>query len=248
MEHKVIEHQVELQTKDGKVDGFLYSNDTGIPQPGIIFYTDIRGIRQANRDMASRLAAEGYMVLMPNVFFRTARPPVMDPNADGNDFRRRFGELTAPLTPAVLDGDAKAYVGFLTKQVQVIDAPMGVVGYCFTGAFALRTAAALPDTIAAAASFHGGGLYTDQPSSPHLVLPDVKARLYFGHANEDGSMPADSISKFESSLRAWGGEFQSEVYEHARHGWTVPDSQAYARAEAEKAYGRLTSLLIDALK
>ena len=98
---------------------------------------------------------------------------------------------------------------------------MGVVGYCFTGSMAMRTAAVRPDKIAAAASFHGGGLYTDAPTSPHLTLPRIKARLYFGHATKDQSMPAEAIEKFDAALASWGGKYVSEVYEGASHGWTA---------------------------
>ena len=247
MNDNVIETPIEVTTKDGIADGYLYSTETGSPNPGIAFYTDIRGIRPANRDMASRLAAEGYTVLLPNVFYRTGPPPVMNPQAEGEELRKRFGELRAPLTPEALEADAKAYIAYLRTQDCVSDGPMAAVGYCFTGALALRTAAALPDTIAAVASFHGGGLYTDEPSSPHLVLPRLKAALYFGHAYEDGSMPADAIAKLEDALRAWGGSFESEVYTDARHGWTVPGGKAYNRAEAEKAYVKLIALLKKAL-
>ena len=242
MESRVIESKIEVATSDGIADGYVYHQDAGTPRPGVAFYTDIRGIRQANRDMACRLAAEGYTVLLPNVFYRTGRPPVMDPKAEGEEMRKRFGEIRAPLIPSALDDDARSYAGFLDGQDSVGDGPMGAVGYCFTGGLALRTAAVLPDRIVAAASFHGGGLFTDQPSSPHLVLPGVKAELYFGHAFEDGSMPANAIAEFEEALRGWGGAFESEIYTAARHGWTVPDSKAYDQAEAERAYAKLVSL------
>lgn len=234
------ERAIEITTEDGVVDGYIYE-DVSV-KPGILFYTDIRGVRTANRNMASRLAEEGYTVLLPNVFYRTGRPPVMDPDAEGEALMKRFGELRAPLTPTALNADAGAYIDFLLEQNSVADGPIGAVGYCFTGGFALRTAALRPDIVAAAASFHGGGLYSDEPSSPHLVLPEVKGRLYFGHAFEDRSMPADAIEKFDEALSAWGGSYESDVYANAQHGWTVPDSKAYNEPEAEKAYGKLTGL------
>lgn len=124
---------------------------------------------------------------------------------------------------------------------------MGAVGLCFSGAFALRTAAARPDRISAAASFHGGGLYTESPASPHLVLPRVKARLYFGHAVEDQSMPPEAIDKLNAALEAWGGRFESESYAGAHHGWTVSDNPSYNQAQAEKAFSSLTRLFADSL-
>src|SRR5258708_32096436 len=131
---------------------------------------------------------------------------------------KRFGELRAPLTPEAVERDAKAYVDFLASHSAASAGSIGVVGYCFTGAFAMRTAAAMPDKVAAVASFHGGGLHSEEPTSPHLVLPRIKARLYFGHATNDRSMPQDAIEKFERALAAWGGKFENEVYDGPFHG------------------------------
>ena len=117
---------------------------------------------------------------------------------------KRFAELMGPLGPEAMELDAGDYVDFLAAQDSVNDGPMGVVGYCFTGAMAVRTAAVRPDKIVAAASFHGGALYTDAPASPHLALPRVKARLYFGHAVEDRSMPAEAIEKLNQALERVG--------------------------------------------
>jgi len=130
----------------------------------------------------------------------------------------------------------------------VSEGPLAVIGYCFTGAMAVRTAAVRPDKVVAAASFHGGALYTDAPTSPHLVLPQVKARLYFGHAVEDHSMPAEAIEKLNQALQQWGGKYESEVYDGAHHGWTVPDGQAYNQPQAERAYSKLKELLAATLK
>ncbi len=124
---------------------------------------------------------------------------------------------------------------------------MGVAGYCFSGSIAMRIAATRPNTVRAAASFHGGGLLTDAPTSPHLLLPRIKARLYFGHAIEDRSMPAEAIEKFNSALKSWGGEYESEIYEGAFHGWTMSDSPVYNQPQAERAYGKLKELLAQTL-
>jgi carboxymethylenebutenolidase len=161
---------------------------------------------------------------------------------------QRMGQLKQPLTPAAIERDVAAYAGFLAEQPCVSDGPMGVVGYCFTGGMALRTAAAVPQKIAAAASFHGGGLYTDAPDSPHKLLPEVKARLYFGHAVEDRGMPAEAIEKLERALAAWGGAYTSETYQGAHHGWTVPGGHAYNEAQAERAFAKLCELFSSELK
>ena len=236
------ELEIEIKTRDGVADGYLYLDDTAGPKPGVTFYTDIFGIRQANRDMASRLCTDGFTVLLPNVFYRTMKPPIIDRNAPDEEIRKRFGDIRTPLTTAALLADAGSYVDFLSEQPSVADGKMGAVGYCFTGKLALYTAATRSDRIAAAASFHGGALYTEGADSPHNVLPDVMAELYFGHAFEDGSMTAEQIANLDDALMEWGGEFASDVYETAGHGWTVPDSPVYDEAEAEKAYDKLIAL------
>src|SRR5262249_50939998 len=141
-----------------------------------------------------------------------------------------------------------AYVDFLAGHAAVGSGSMGVVGYCFTGAQALRIAAARPDRIAAAASFHGGGLATGAPTSPHLVLPRVQARLSRGHAVGDRSTPPEAIDKLDQALADWGGRYERKFYDGARHGWTVPDSPVYQREQAERAFGKLRELLAEALK
>lgn len=124
---------------------------------------------------------------------------------------------------------------------------MGVVGYCFTGKMAVYTAMSRPDKIAAAASFHAGGLATDAPDSPHLALPLIKARLYFGYATNDKSMPPEAIEKLNHALQAWGGKYESEAYEGAFHSWTVPDSPVYNQPQAERAFGKLTELFAETI-
>jgi carboxymethylenebutenolidase len=244
------EEAIEIRTADGSVDGFIYRTEDAQRRPGVIHLTDIGGIRPSHQEMARRLAEKGYTVLMPNVFYRTTRPPVIDVKIGLGDPKtmQRFGELRAPLTPEAVERDATAYVNFLTSHKAANGGSIGVVGYCFTGAFAMRTAAANPGKVAAVASFHGGGLYTDEPTSPHLVLPRIKAQLYFGHATNDRSMPQEAIEKFDRTLAAWGGKYQSEVYEGAFHGWTVADAPVYNQPQAERAFQKLTELFAATLK
>jgi carboxymethylenebutenolidase len=246
----MIEQAVEIRTADGTSDGFLYREENGTRKPGVIHLTDIGGIRPDHRNMARRLAEKGFTVLIPNVFYRTGRPPMFDftPTMGEERTMKRFAELAGPMTPDAMERDGAAYVDFLAKQEGVAQGAMGVVGYCFTGSMAMRTAAVRPDQIGAAASFHGGGLFTGAPSSPHLVLPRIKARLYFGHATNDQSMPADAIKKLDLALDAWKGKYQSEVYEGAFHGWTVPGGPVYNQAQAERAFEKLTALFTETLK
>ena len=243
------ERQVEISLREGTSEGFLYCPEGNGRWPGILYLTDIGGIRAANREAAGRLANEGYAVLVPNVFYRTGRTPLqpslrsLSPEAA----KERLAELSQPLTPEAMEEDAAAYIGFLASQDCVRPDAMGVVGYCFTGKMALRTAAALPDKIAASASVHGGGLLTDAPTSPHLTLTRIKARLYFGHATNDRGMPEDAIAKLDQALAAWGGKYESEVYKDAFHSWTSSDSPVYNAPQAERAFQKLTELLAEEL-
>lgn len=212
----------------------------------MLYYPDGIGIRPAFHQMAKRLAGEGYVVLLPNIYYRTTSGPAFPQPFDFQDpkTRERFMKLSGPLTPAAMERDARAYLDFLASHSK---SPLGVVGYCLTGAMAMRTAAAAPDRIVAAASFHGGRLCTDGPDSPHLSLPRIRARLYFGHAHQDNSMPAEEIARFEAALAAWAGIYKSETYP-ALHGWTVPGGEVYDEAQAERAYAKLKVLLAETLR
>ena len=187
------ETKIDVTTPGGTAEAFLYTPSSGAgPWPGVVCLTDIMGIRPAFQRMAQRLADQGYVVLLPNVFWRGTKLPVLDfvPQMGEERTMKRMGELRAALPNDRMGPDGAGYAAFLLAQGNVKGPKTGVVGYCFTGQMAVRAAAAAPDAIAAAASFHGGGLYTDQPDSPHLLLPKIKARLHLGHAVEDRSMPA----------------------------------------------------------
>ena len=240
----MIETAVEIETPDGVADGLILTPETG-SGPGVVHLTDIWGIRDSQREMAGRLVARGYVVLIPNVFYRTSRPPVFGAAAsqDNDQRMKRFQELIAPLTPDAMERDMAAYIDFFTAQRSVRKGRIGLVGYCFSGKLAMHGAAVRPDVVGAVASFHGGGLANDTPASPHLLLPRIKAALYFGHASDDRSMPAPAIDTLDAALTAWGGDFESETYAGARHGWTVPDhAGAYDQAQAERAFTKLVAL------
>jgi carboxymethylenebutenolidase len=244
------EQPIEIATPDGVAGGFLYRPQDQRRLPGVLYLTDIVGIRDSFRPMAQRMAEQGYTVLMPNIFYRFGNPPIFDfPFRMGDErFLARRQEIIAPLTPEAVERDAAGYVDWLTANPSTAPGPMGVVGYCFSGAMAMRVAATRPDRIAALASFHGGRLYVDGPDSPHLLLPRIKARLYFGHAEEDKSMPPESIDKFNQAMNKWGGFFESEIYAGAHHGWTVPDSPAYNHDPAERTFQKLIRLLAATLE
>jgi carboxymethylenebutenolidase len=252
----VSEKEIEIKMADGVCDAVLYEADGGKKLPGVIHYPDIMGIRPSHRAMAKRLADAGYTVLLVNPFYRTARGKLFDfqPNFAGDErTMKRFGELTGPLTPEAMEKDAATYVNYLATQPSVTAARIGAVGYCFTGAMALRTASSRPDRIGAIASFHGGRLFVDGPASPHLVLPRIPKsngpQLYFGHAVNDHSMPQEAIDKLDGALAAWGGKYESELYKDALHGWTVPEdkSPVYNKPQAERAFSKMTGMFAAAL-
>ena len=244
MEPSVIEKKFEIAAADGPTEAVLYAPDDA-SYPGLLFYTDIFGVRPANQGMAKRIAERGYAVMMPNVFYRYGKPPFTDASFKWGEpaSMKIINGLFASLTGAMMEQDAPVYVEALVNRPEASEAKIAAVGYCFTGAMALRTAAVAADRIAAAASFHGGHLVTDDPDSPHSRISKVKGELYFGHAVEDPLMPPDAIEKLNDTLKAWGGRYQSEVYEGARHGWTVPGRDIYNPTQAERHYQKLFDLL-----
>jgi carboxymethylenebutenolidase len=243
----MVEEKIQIPTATGNTEGILYHPEKEGRWPGVIFYTDIVGIRPSQQQMARRVSEEGYAVLMPNVFYRTSALPIFAVGEERTS--QRITELASPLTQEAMMSDASAYVDFLSRQDSVKAGAMGVVGYCFTGKMALFTALSRPDKIVAAASFHAASLATNAPNSPHLSLtPNLKARLYFGHAVNDRGMPAEAIEKLNHALGAWGGKYQSEIYEGSLHSWTVPDSPVYNHPQAERAFEKLTQLFAETLR
>ncbi len=237
---------LRLTHPDGTADAVLYTSDNGGPQPGILLLPDIGGLREAINKVAEKIANEGHTVLVPNPFYRTSRPPVFTfPRKPGDPAtQQRMAELLGPLTPEAIDADTAAWLDFLISQPATKPGGVGVVGFCVGGRMAFRAAAVRPDTVKVAVSFHGGGLYKpNDPKSPHLGLPKIKARLYFGHAIGDRSMDADAIAGLEQALRSWRGHFESEIYEGARHGWTLPDNAAWSQTQAERAFAKLNIIL-----
>jgi carboxymethylenebutenolidase len=243
------ETKIDVQGADGTAEAYLYTPEGGAKHPAVLFLTDIMGIREANRGMAARVADAGFTVLMPNIFYRATKLPVFDfqPKFGEERTMKRFGELRDSLDSHAMKRDSIAYISWLEASPDVKSGAMGVIGYCFTGAMAMQAAAARNDAVLFAASFHGGNLATDAPDSPHLLLPRIRARLMFGHAKDDHSMPAEMIAKLDAALKQWGGNCDSDVYD-AGHGWTVPGVPAYNEAEAEKHWERLIPALKDTVR
>jgi carboxymethylenebutenolidase len=245
----MLEQNLEITAADGVTEALLVRPDSNDPLPAVINLTDGLGFRPAFAEQSKRIAERGYVVLTPNIFYRTSRIPVFpfEPDFGSEHTRERFRELSGPLTTGAMERDGSAYVDYLASQPLVAGGPMGVIGFCFAGKFALLVAAARPDRIAAAASFHGGGLFTDNIDSPHLVLPRVKGRLYFGHASNDAGMNTEQIEKLEWALRSRGGDYHSELYDE-RLGWMIPGREVYDPGNAQRGFEKLMELLDDSLQ
>ncbi len=237
------EAMVSVATPDGACDAFFVHPAKG-RHPGVIFWPDAIGLRDAKKAMARRLAAEGYAVLVVNPYYRNAPAPL------GLDFavfrtpegRARVGPLMASLTPDAVMRDAAAHVAFLDAQ-KVVDKRRGIgtQGYCMGGSMTIRSAAAVPGRVKAAASFHGGGLVTGKPDSPHRLLARAQASCLIAVArNDDAQAPADK-DIFRAAAAEAKRPAEVEVYA-ADHGWCVPDAPAYNKAEADRAWARLLVL------
>ena len=239
----MIEQKLEISVDGQAVEALFFRPDDIGTFPGVVFYTDIWGIRPANIAMAGRLAQKGFAVLMPNVFFRYSRitPNGFEPD-DGKDIMPTLQKIFPTETRTQMMSDGKTYVDFLLKQKGVNAGRVGAVGYCYTGQMAVLTAAAVPGHVGAAASFHGGFLVVDDPLSVHTQLGPIKARLYFGHAVDDNTATPDQVATLEAALRDWHGAFESEFYEGALHGWTVPGRDVYNELQAERAFEKLVAL------
>ena len=248
-QQQVVETNVAIKTADGTCDAAFLHPASGA-RPAVVIWPDAFGLRPSMRDIARRLAAEGYAVLVPNPFYRVAKAPVFE---DASNFN--FGDTTqrAKLTPLMgsinaagaAERDAAAFVTWLDAQPQVDRTKkIGTQGYCMGGALVVRTAAAVPDRVGAGASFHGGGLVTQNPNSPHLLATKIKARMYFGIAINDDTQQPDAKTTLKTTFDAAKVPVEVEVYSMAQHGWCVPDmpNNLYSKADAERAWGKLLAL------
>ena len=246
----VVEKDVEIKTPDGLADAALYYPEGKGAWPAVLLWPDVLSLRPVFREMGKRLAASGYVVLVPNLYYRVKKAPVIEGafNFASPDDRAKLAPLRASVTPDGTDRDAVAYLAFLDAQPQTDKKrKVGTQGYCMGGPLAFRTAAAVPGRVAAVASFHGGGLVTDQPSSPHLLLPQTRAEFLVLIADNDDKQDPAVKDKLKAALAAAGRPHRVEVYTGAAHGWTVKGSQVYNEPLAEKAWAELLDLYKRAL-
>jgi carboxymethylenebutenolidase len=247
----VIDEDVQVPTPSGVCDAALVHPQGAGHWPAAILFPDIFGVRPAMRDMAKRLAADGYTVLIPNPYYRMTKAPGLGLDFDFSSQadRAKLDALRAPLTSDAVMQDAAAYVKFLDAQATVNKkAKIGVFGYCMGGPMTMQAAAANPTRIGAGASFHGGGLVTDKPDSPHLLVPKITARYYFAIAANDDQRQPDAKTKLDEAFHAAHVPAKIEVYEGTLHGWCVKDmplqagKPIYNEASAERAWKDLVAV------
>ena len=255
----VVEENVTIKTPDGMCDAAFIHPSTGA-HPAVLIWPDAFGLRPVMREIGKRIAGEGYSVLVPNPFYRLAKAPVFeDPSkfnfanqADMAKLQPLMGSINAP---GAAERDATAFIAWLDMQRQVDKSKkVGTQGYCMGGPLVVKTAATVPNRVGAGASFHGGGLVTDQPTSPHLLAPKIKARMYFGVASNDDMRQPDAKVKLKEAFEAAKVPAEIEVYSGALHGWCIRDmplqdgKPIYKMDDAERAWGKLVTLYKAALQ
>ncbi len=243
---------VDVETDDGIAEAYVARPDAK-DHPGVLLFMDLFGLRPRLRDMADRIASWGYVVLVPNLFYRSGTVAELAPDADlkipGN--RQAFYEIGMPRMKALTVDravtDTEAYLYTLQKLSAGSEDAVGITGYCMGGRLSLLAACAYADTIAASGSFHAGGLVSSAKNSPHLLVGQARAELYFAHASTDRSMTAAAIATLEAELVRTGSSFTSEVYAGADHGFTMADTSSYNESAAERHFQALQDLLARSL-
>lgn len=241
-----------IAAPDGSLDAQLFTPaDAAGPLPPVVLFPDIGGVRPAYDAKAQAVADGGYAVLLPNIYYRDLAGPV---SPEGRSFRDpdvwpRVQAYSRRLTPDAQAGDFAALLAAVDAAPECAAGPVGAVGYCMTGGFALRLAALHPDRVAAAAGFHSARLAAaDDPHSPAAVAGAIRARVYLGHADQDKSLPPDQIARLDEALAAAGVHFTTELYAGASHGFTTRDHPAYDARADRRHYKRLFTLLDEALR
>lgn len=237
-----------IETADGPVEALLATAPQGTG-PGVLLFMDAFGLRPRIEELAAEIAGWGYTVLAPHVFHREGSVADLAPRDDLTTpegraaFFRSGGPRIARLTPDLAARDIDAYLAFLRGRPEVTPGPVGVVGFCMGARLAVRAAGLHPEVVAACAGFHGGGLVTDAPDSPHRVLAGARAEFVFGHADHDGSMTPQNVADLGAALDAAGLVARNEVYAGARHGYTMADSAAWDEHAYVRAFANLRDLL-----
>ena len=242
--------QVSIKTADGTCPATVFTPKGSGPWPAAIFYMDGLAIRPALLDMGERLANAGFVVLLPDLFYRAGPYVPMDPKTvfAQPDIRKALGRFFSSTDNKRAAEDTRAFIAYLDTRSDVAGPKIGTVGYCMGGGMAIAAAGAYPDRIAAAASFHGGNLANDTELSPHLLAPKIRARLYIGVADQDHSYPPEMAERFEKALNEAHVDYRSEFYPGAKHGWTQTDFPIYDKAASERHWRALIDLFDATLK
>ena len=243
--------EVAIATRDGDARAFTFAPSEGAgPWPAVIFYMDAPAIRPALFQMSQRLADYGYYVLLPDMFWRGGHYDPIDITAIKTDEDRRaiFGKFFATTSPEKGMSDTAAFLDFLSAQPQVKGSKIGVTGYCMGGAAVLRAAGTYPDRVAAGAAFHGGGLATDAPDSPHLLAPHMKAKILVAGADEDRGFDDAQCERLDVALKAAGVDAEVTIYRGAKHGYAPPDMPVYNVDASERHWREMVALFDGVLK
>ena len=241
--------QVTIHASDGECPAYVFTPSGNTPHPAVIFYMDGLGIRPTIFDMGQRLADHGYVVLVPDMFYRAGPYEPMDPKevfASG-DVRGSIGHLFASTDNRRASEDTEAFLAYLDTRGDVAGTKVGTTGYCMGGGMSLSAAGTYPDRIAAAASFHGGNLASDSDLSPHKLATQMAGRVYVAGADNDDSYPPEMAERLEQALKDAGVDHRCEIYAGALHGWTMADFPVYNEAAAERHWTELLSLFDGAL-
>lgn len=241
--------QITIRTADGNCPAHIVTPNGSGPWPAVIIYMDALGMRPALNEVAARLAGNGYVALLPDLFYRAGAyqvPPPTQVFASG-DLMKVIGPLMATTGPTKAAEDTEYFLDYLAGRSDVTG-KCGTVGFCMGGGMAIAAAGAYPDRIAAVASFHGGRLATDAPDSPHLYAPKIKAEVYIAVADNDPSYPPDMAERLEAAFNQAGVNFRSDFYPGALHGWMKPDFPVYNKEAAERGWREMLALFSRNLK
>ncbi len=241
--------RVDVETPDGRMDCYVFTPEGTGPWPAVILYMDAFGVRPDLSGMAQRLASNGYVVAVPNLYYRSGTYAPFDPKqvvVDGPE-RDRFKGMIRTITDTMVMRDTSAVMAMLDARAHVRGGRMGVVGYCMGGGFALSAAGTFPDRVAAAASFHGSSLATDKPDSAHLRAPRMRGRVDVGVAEIDASFSPEQQQRLEAALSESGVNYEVEIYKGAKHGFAVTNHLAYDHDASERHWQRLVRLFTDTL-
>ncbi len=236
----MIDTELDIDTADGVMNTFTTHPEEGGPYPIVLFLMDAPGKREELHDMARRIGTAGYYVMLPNLYYRTAREFVIDGTPESREIM--FGHMNS-LSNAMVVDDCRALLDYADSQVAAGNGPVGCTGYCMSGPFAFAAAGQLADRVKASASFHGVRLYTEEADSPHLDADKIRGEMYFGCAETDDYAPTEMVEQLDAHMKGSGANYRIEWYPGTHHGFVFPLRQGmYHKDSAERHYERLFAM------